>query len=160
MQMQIYVMWDEKINSFDVKPDFTVKLLKEKIKDKLSIEPKEQTLLFKRGILKDDIPLFQYDIKEGNVLTLFTYLPIKENENELLNLFIKTLTGKEITLTVSPSLTIQQLKCEIQDKEGFPSDQQRIIFAGSQLEDSRTLASYNIKTRATFNLIPRPKIGN
>ena len=158
MNMQIFVMWDEKINSFDVKPDFTVANLKEKIKEKIGIEPNEQTLLFKGGILQDNIPLFQYDIQEGNVLTLFTYLPIKEKENELLKLFIKTLTGKEIVLTVAPSFTIQKLKCEIQDREEIPSDQQRIIFAGAQLEDSRTLASYNIKTDSTLNLIPRPKI--
>ena len=160
MQMQIFVMWDEKINSFDVKPDFTVQNLKEKIKDKLGIEPNEQTLLFKRGILQDNIALFQYDIQEGNVLKLFTYLPIKEKENELLQLFIKTLTGKEIVLTVDPTLTIQKLKCEIQDKEGVPSDQQRLIFAGAQLEDSRTLASYNIKTNSNLNMIPRPKAAN
>ena len=160
MQMQIFVMWDEKINSIEVKPDFTVKMLKEKIKDKLGIEISDQTLLFKRGILRDNISLFQYDIQEGNVLTLFTYFPIKEKESELLQIFIKTITGKEITLTVDPSLTIQNLKCEIQDAEGVPSDQQRIIFAGAQLEDSRTLASYNIKTNATLNMFPRPKIGN
>ena len=160
MQMQIFVMWDEKINSFEVKPDFTVKLLKEKIKEKLNIEINEQTLLFKGGILKDNISLFQYDIQEGNVLTLFTYLPIKVEESELLHLTIKTLTGKEIPLTVDPSLTIQKLKCEIQDIEGILPEQQRIIFAGAQLEDSRTLASYNIKTGSNFNLIPRAKKGN
>ena len=160
MQKQIFVMWDEKINSFEVKPDFTVKLLKEKIKEKLNIEINEQTLLFKGGILKDNISLFQYDIQEGNVLTLFTYLPIKVEESELLHLTIKTLTGKEIPLTVDPSLTIQKLKCEIQDIEGILPEQQRIIFAGAQLEDSRTLASYNIKTGSNFNLIPRAKKGN
>lgn len=160
MQMQIFVMWDEKINSFEVKPDFTVKLLKEKIKEKLNIEINEQTLLFKGGILKDNISLFQYDIQEGNVLTLFTYLPIKVEESELLHLTIKTLTGKEIPLIVDPSLTIQKLKCEIQDIEGILPEQQRIIFAGAQLEDSRTLASYNIKTGSNFNLIPRAKKGN
>ncbi len=100
MQMQIFVMWDEKINSIEVKPDFTVKMLKEKIKDKLGIETSDQTLLFKRGILRDNISLFQYDIQEGNVLTLFTYLPIKEKESELLQIFIKTITGKEITLSI------------------------------------------------------------
>ena len=160
MQMQIFVMWDEKINNLEVKPDFTVKLLKEKIKEKLNIEINEQTLLFKGGILKDNISLFQYDIQEGNVLTLFTYLPIKVEESELLHLTIKTLTGKEIPLTVDPSLTIQKLKCEIQDIEGILPEQQRIIFAGAQLEDSRTLASYNIKTGSNFNLIPRAKKGN
>ena len=158
MTMQIFITWNEKINSFDVKPDFTIKLLKEKIHDKLGIEPSEQILLFKRGALKDNISLFQYDIQDRNFLTLITYLPIKNKEVEQLQIFIKTLTGKEIVLTVAPSFTIQKLKCEIQDREEIPSDQQRIIFAGAQLEDSRTLASYNIKTESTLNLIPRPKI--
>ena len=160
MQMNIFVMWDEKISPIEVKPDYTVKLLKEKIKEKLGIEINDQILMFKKGILKDNIPLFQYDIQEGNVLTLFTYLPIKQNESEFLQLFIKTMTGKEIILTVDPSLTIQKLKSEIQDREGVPSDQQRLIFAGALLEDNRTLASYNIKNESTLNLIFRVKIGN
>ncbi|KAA6403495.1 MAG: putative Polyubiquitin [Streblomastix strix] len=136
--------------AIEVEDSDTVERVKQKIKDKEGIPIEDQQISYYGAKLEDGHKVKEYDIQKDTDLFL-----VNEPHNNT-EIFVKTLTGKTITLKVGEDDTILSVKQKIQDKEGIPPDQQRLLFYDLELKDDSTVLENLIIDQAELKLILKP----
>jgi ubiquitin C len=135
----------------DLEPSSTVLALKEQLQSLSGMQPTQQLIVRAGQQLFDDKRLNECDITDGDTLHLMEH---RAPPNEM-TIEVKTLTGKLLKIKVPENVRVEDFKEMIEQVAGTPTDQQRIIFSGKQLENERTLTEYNIQNNSTVHLVLR-----
>jgi len=152
--MQLFVKTlTGKTVSIEVEEGESIEDVKAKIAEKEGIPPEQQRLIFGGQQLQDSKTLDDYDV--GDDSTLHLVLRLRGG----MQLFVKTLTGKTVSIEVEEGESIEDVKAKIAEKEGIPPEQQRLIFGGQQLQDSKTLDDYDVGDDSTLHLVLRLRGG-
>ena len=142
----------DKTTTLEVDANDTIKNMKDRIGIVERIPSVHQQLIYAGKKLEDKMTLGDYNIQE--YATIFLVHTLREGmRGRQMLLYVKTLEGKTITLTVKPSDTIRTVKLKIQMREGIPLYQQRLEFAGMYLHDNRTLSDYDIQNAITIHMV-------
>ncbi|KAG1834918.1 ubiquitin-related domain-containing protein [Suillus subalutaceus] len=169
IMISIRMIPDQKLDILAL-PDSSVLSLKHQISESIKVDAEHQRLLFAGKVLQDDKTLENYGVVNENVIQLAIPPTLKvaaktkpqrlrRGHEPEVQIFVKNLNGKTMTLMISPTDTVENLMKKVQERTNIPPSEQRILFGGKQLEPSRILADYNISKESTLHLVLRLRGG-
>ncbi|KAJ3704750.1 hypothetical protein LUZ61_008455 [Rhynchospora tenuis] len=146
--MQIFVKsLDGTTITLEVESSSTIDNIKTLIQEKKDVPTYYQKLLYERKVLEGGRSLADYNIQKES--TLYMLLTIRGGTM----IKVKTLTGKEIEINIEPTDTVDRIKERVEEKEGIPPVQQRLIYGGKQMADDKTAKEYNIEGGSVLHLV-------